>query len=47
MLKMSAEDRLAGLFEDFEEQLQALGIRDIQLGMSSLEDVFLDVVKKV
>jgi len=46
MLKTSFEDRFAGLFSELENDQQALGISDIQLGMSSLEDVFLDVIQK-
>ena len=42
----SDEAKLANLFRALEEQQQTLGIDDLQLSMSTLEDVFLDVIKK-
>jgi hypothetical protein len=46
ILKTSGEDHMVGLFKDLEEQVQVLGISDMQISMSSLEDVFLDVIKQ-
>ncbi len=42
----SDEATLPNLFRALEEEQQALGIDDLQLSMSTLEDVFLDVIKK-
>ena len=40
------EDKLPNMFRALEQEQQSLGIEDLQLSMSTLEDVFLDVIKK-
>lgn len=44
--KHEDEQRMPELFALLEGQESSLGIEDIQVAMSSLEDVFLDVIKK-